>query len=122
MNVPIWIEAIVAALLLISAACALAAAWGIVRMPHFFLRMHPIALAYTGASWSVCLASVIFFSAHDGGSQLRAWIVIVLLAVTAPISTVLLSRAALFRARTQGLRREVPPALQPLPPRARKAD
>lgn len=122
MNVLIWIEALVAILLLMSAVCALAAAWGIVRMPHFFLRMHPIALAYTGASWSVCLASVIYFSVAGGELQLRAWIIIVLLAVSAPITTVLLSRAALFRARTQGLRREVPPALQPRTPRVGKPD
>ncbi len=111
--IPFWIEAIVALLLLLSAACALAAAWGLVRMPHFFLRMHPTALAYTGASWSVCLACVLYFSVHGGGLQLRAWIIIVLLAITAPITTVLLSRAALFRARTQGLRTEVPPSLLP---------
>lgn len=122
MNAPLWLELVVALLLLLSAACALAAAWGLVRMPHFFLRMHPTALVYAGASWSVCLACVIYFSVHGGELQLRAWIIIVLLAITAPITTVLLSRAALFRARTQGLRSEVPPALQPLPQRWRSPD
>lgn len=112
-TIPLWLEFLVALLLLLSAASALAAAWGLARMPHFFLRMHPVALAHTGGAWSASLACVLYFSAQSGTLQLHAWIIVVLLVITAPITTVLLSRAALFRARTQGLRSEVPPALQP---------
>lgn len=113
-SVPLWAEIIVALLLLNSALFALAAAWGIVRMDSYFLRMHPPALVFTGATWSVCLAAILYFSLQTQTLQLRAWVIMILLAITVPITTVLLSRAALFRARTQGQRDTVPPPLHPL--------
>lgn len=116
--IPLWAEIIVALLLLISAVFVLAAAWGIVRMDNYFLRMHPPALVYTGATWSVCLASVLYFSLQTHSLHLRAWLLMILLSITVPITTVLLSRAALFRARTQGQRDTVPPPLQPVQPPA----
>lgn len=116
--IPLWAEIIVALLLLISAVFVLASAWGIVRMDNYFLRMHPPALVYTGATWSVCLASVLYFSLQTHSLHLRAWLLMILLSITVPITTVLLSRAALFRARTQGQRDTVPPPLQPVQPPA----
>ncbi len=109
---PLWIEIVVAALLLMSAALALAAAWGLVRLKNFFQRMHPTALVYVGASWCVTLASIIYFSALTRGPQLHVWIIIILLSITVPVTTVLLSRAALFRHRQAGST-QVPPALHP---------
>lgn len=111
-SLPLWIEVPVAILLLVSAAFALVSAWGIARMEHFFLRMHPPGLIYTGSTWSLCLASVLYFSAQSGSLQLRVWVIPVVLSITVPITTVLLARAALFRnRRDNGL--PVPPPLQP---------
>ncbi|MBK6868094.1 MAG: Na+/H+ antiporter subunit G [Burkholderiales bacterium] len=112
---PLWIEAIVAALLLLSAALALGAAWGLVRLKNFFQRMHPPALVFVGASWCVTFASLIFFSAQSRGPQLHVWIIIILLSITVPVSTVLLSRAALFRGR-HARHHDLPPALHPKTP------
>lgn len=114
---PLWVEVIVAALLLLSAVLALAAAWGLVRLRHFFQRMHPPALVFVGASWCVTFASIIFFSAQSDGPQLHVWIIIILLSITVPVSTVLLSRAALFRGRQAG-QNDLPPALHPRDPPA----
>jgi len=101
------VEAIVAALLVLSGVVALTSALGLARLPDFFLRMHAPALVYTLGSWSVTLASVIYFSLVRGELALHSWLIIIVLAITAPISTVLLARAALFRERQAG---------QPLPP------
>ena len=117
-TLPLWLEIIVAALLLASGVLTLAAAWGLVRLKHFFQRMHPPALAYVGASWSVTLASILYFSAQQQGPQLRVWLIIILLSITVPVTTVLLSRAALFRGRQSG-RGDLPPALQPRTPAER---
>ncbi len=111
-TLPLWLEIIVAALLLLSAALSLAAAWGLVRLQNFFQRMHPLALVYVGASWCVTFASIIYFSVLGGGPQLHVWIIIILLSITVPVTTVLLSRAALFRHRQAGST-QVPPALYP---------
>ena len=114
-TLPLWLEIIVAALLLASGVLTLAAAWGLVRLKHFFQRMHPPALAYVGASWCVTLASILYFSAQQQGPQLRVWLIIILLSITVPVTTVLLARAALFRGRRLN-DATLPPALQPKTP------
>jgi multicomponent K+:H+ antiporter subunit G len=95
------VEAIVAALLVLSGLTALVAALGLWRLQDFFQRMHAPALAYTLASWSVTLASILHFSA-SGGISLHVWAIIILLSITAPLTTVLLARAGLFRGRQAG--------------------
>lgn len=104
------IEAIVAALLVASGAIVLAAAIGLARLPDFFLRMHAPALASTLGAWAVALASVVHFSARDGSLSLHVGIVVVLLAITAPVTTLVLARAALFRRRLAG--DDLPPPLR----------
>ena len=114
-TLPLWIEIIVAILLLASAVLTLGASWGLVRMRTFVQRMHPPALAYVGASWCVTFASIVYFSAQNEGPQLHVWIIIILLSITVPITTVLLARAALFRGRRLN-DATLPPALQPKTP------
>jgi len=108
-TIPLWIEAVIAVLLVASGGLAVTAALGLVRLKDFFQRMHPPALANTLGAWCVCLGSIVYFSALDGGLTLQAWIVNLLLAITAPVTTVLLARAALFRKRQRG--EHVPPPL-----------
>ena len=108
-TVPFWVEAMVAAFLLASGVLSLIAALGIVRLKGFFQRLHPPALANTLGAWCACFASVAYFSASAAQPVLHALILNLLLAITAPITTVLLARAALFRQRQSG--REVPPPL-----------
>ncbi len=114
-TLPFWIEIIVAILLLASAMLTLGASWGLVRMRTFVQRMHPPALAYVGASWCVTFASIVYFSAQNEGPQLHVWLIIILLSITVPITTVLLARAALFRGRRLN-DATLPPALQPKSP------
>jgi len=93
-------EATVAALLLTSGAISLIAAFGLLRLPDFFQRMHAPALASTLGTWCVALASIVNFSVIGGNIDLRGAVIIILLAVTAPITTTLLARATLFRQRS----------------------
>ena len=102
-------DAIVALLLVASGSAVLAGAIGLVRLPDFFMRMHAPSLAYTLGSWLLTLAVIVHFSAQEGGLALHAWLIIILLAITAPITTVLLARAAVFRRRSKGL--DAPPPL-----------
>ena len=111
--VPLWAEILVSLLLLASAVFTLAAAIGLVRLQSFFQRMQPPALIYTGAAWCVTLASITYFSAQGHGLVLHVWIIIILLSITAPIATVLLARAALFRNRQERLA-GTPLPLQPM--------
>ncbi len=95
-------EIAVALLLLASGAVVLVAALGLVRLADFFSRMHAPALASTLAAWIVTLASIVHFSTRGGGLSLHVWLVIIVLSITAPVTTIVLARAALFRRRQAG--------------------
>ena len=111
--IPLWAQILIGGLLLLSAALTLAAAWGVLRLGDFFERLHPPALALVGSAWCVTLASMLFFSLHDGTLQLRAWLIIIVLSITVPITTLMLSRAALFRARRKPSGESLPAPLHP---------
>ena len=102
MNIPAWPEVAVALLLLASGVVVLVAAAGLVRLPDFFARMHAPALASTLAAWIVSFASILHFSARGAGLSLHVWLIIIVLSITAPVTTMVLARAALFRWHTSG--------------------
>ena len=106
-GVPAWVEAVTAALIVASGLAAVVASLGFVRLPTFFGRMHPPALASTFGVWAVVLALIVYFSALEGVPVLHAWVIPILLAITVPVTTVLLARAAIFRKRRMGM--DVPP-------------
>lgn len=105
-----WIEAIAAGLLVLSGVFVLVSAVGFARLPDFFLRMHPPALAYTMGSWCVALSATLYFSFLEKRAALHPLLIPVLLSITVPVTTVLLARLSLFRGRaaTDG---NVPPSL-----------
>lgn len=100
-------EIIVAILLVGSGVIVLTAGLGLWLLPDFFARMHAPSLASTLAAWIVTLASIVHFSAHTGALSLHVWLIIIVLSITAPVTTIVLARAALFRRRHAG---------DPLPP------
>jgi multicomponent K+:H+ antiporter subunit G len=110
-NLSFIAEIVVALLLLGSGGVVLVAAIGLWRLPDFFMRMHAPALASTLGAWTVTLASIIFFSVRAEAPALHIWLIIIVLAITAPVTTIVLARAALFRQREAGA--PLPPPLQP---------
>jgi len=106
------IEIIVALLLVLSGLFVVISALGFLFLPSFFLRMHPPALAYTFGSWCVTLASILYFSALESRPMLHPWVIIIVLSITVPVTTLLLARAALFRGRAAGAA-DTPPRLEP---------
>ena len=95
-------DVVVALLLLASGCLALLAGIGLTRLPEFFLRMHAPALASTLAAWLVTLGSIVHFSVREPGLSLHVWLIIILLSITAPVTTLVLARAALLRRRQAG--------------------
>jgi len=100
--VPYWVELLVSLLLVVSGVMALTGALGITRLRSFFQRMHPPALGATLATWCACGASLLYFSVLQGGLVIHVWLIVILLSITVPITTLLLARAALFRKRAAG--------------------
>lgn len=108
-SMPIWVEALTAFLLIASSLFTLTGALGLLRMKDFFQRMHPPALASTLGAWCVALASIVYFSELKSGPVIHAWLIPILLAITMPVTTLLLARTALFRKRMAG--EDVPPEI-----------
>ena len=106
---PLWLEAFIALLVLAGAGLALLGAIGLLRLRTFFERVHAPAIIATLACWLIMHATVIYFSVVDGGLALHALLIAVFVAITVPIMSIFLMRAALFRARQMGL--NVPPSL-----------
>jgi multicomponent K+:H+ antiporter subunit G len=109
------VDVIVALLLVASGVLALIGALGVLRLPDFFQRMHPPALANTLGAWCACIASALFFSALEARVTLAPLVINLLVAITAPLGTLMLARAALFRRRASGGRAPPPLAADPAP-------
>ncbi len=113
----LWVEIPVVLLLVASGIFTLAAAVGVLRFKSFFQRMHPPALAFSFSAWCVSLATILYFSARTESLALHAWLIIIFLSLTVPVTTILLARTELFRKRVDPRSvREVPPPLSHLVP------
>lgn len=95
-------ETIVAGLLVLSGCIVLTAAIGLSRLQDFFVRMHAPALASTFGAWTATLAAIVHFSVVEGGVALHFWLLVIVLALTSPVTAMVLARAALFRRRQAG--------------------
>jgi multicomponent K+:H+ antiporter subunit G len=112
-QVPFLVELTVAALLVASGLFVVISAIGFLRLRDFFARMHPPALAYTFGSWSVTLAGVLYFSVIESRVVLHPWLIIIVLFISVPVTTLLLARVALFRRRAAGDADTPPPLSRP---------
>jgi multicomponent K+:H+ antiporter subunit G len=114
---PLWLEIIVAALVLAGAGLALLGSSGLLRLPTYFERVHAPSIIATLGCWLIMHGTVLYFSVADNSLALHALLIAVFVATTVPIMSIFLMRAALFRARQAG--HDVPPSLsQPKAPSA----
>jgi len=108
-TLPLWIDLVTAVLVVVGALFALIGAFGLMRLPTFYQRIHPPTLGTTVGVWSIALATVLQFSALEKTASVSAILIPIFVAMTMPITTIFLMRAALFRDRLAG--RPVPPNL-----------
>jgi multicomponent K+:H+ antiporter subunit G len=111
-SIPFWVEAVVACLVAASGLFVVISAIGFLRLSDFFLRMHPPAIAYTFGTWCVALAGIVYFSTLERRAVLHPWLLVVILSITVPVTTLLLARVALFRRRAAKTA-DTPPSLTP---------
>ena len=99
--VQVLVEWTVAVLVLIGAIVALLGAWGLLRLPDFFMRLHGPTKASTLGVGCVLVASMIYFSWHQPGWAVQQVLVTVFLFVTAPVSAHMMAKAAIHRQSTK---------------------
>lgn len=105
---PLWAEIVTAVFVVVGAAFAAIGSFGLVRLPTFFRRIHAPTIGATLGVWCMTIATIVYFSVQGGNLFLHALLIAVFVALTAPVTTIFLMRAALFRERQKG--GDVPPA------------
>jgi len=104
MTTPAWVDAVTAVLVAVGGLAALIGSLGVLRLGSFFQRAHAPTLGATLATWSLALATVTQVSFVRGQLFVHAALIAVFIALTAPITTIFLMRAAIFRERVRGAR------------------
>ena len=111
-DLPLWAQILVAALVFGGALIALLGSMGLWRLKSYFERVHAPSIIATMGCWLVMHATWIYFSVSGQGFVMHSVLIAIFVAVTVPITTIFLMRAALFRARRAG--EPVPPTLSNL--------
>ncbi|MFZ4289842.1 monovalent cation/H(+) antiporter subunit G [Variovorax sp. HJSM1_2] len=95
----LWVDALISLLVLVGALLALIGSVNVLRLPTFFQRLHAPALGATAGCACVVLATVTYFSFKEEQFIPQAIAIILFMALTTPMVTIFLMRAALFRER-----------------------
>jgi len=94
--IPLLLDLLTAALLLLGASFALIGSIGLARLPDVFTRLHGPTKATTLGVGAILLGSILHFSAREG-LTLHELLVSVFLFLSAPVSAHLIAGAALHR-------------------------
>ena len=111
-DLPLWAQILVAALVFFGALIALMGSVGLLRLKSYFERVHSPSIIATMGCWLIMHATWIYFSVSGQGFVMHSVLIAIFVAVTVPITTIFLMRAALFRSRRSG--EDVPPTLSNL--------
>ena len=111
-DLPLWAQILVAALVFGGALIALLGSMGLWRLKSYFERVHAPSIIATMGCWLIMHATWIYFSVSGQGFVMHSVLIAIFIAVTVPITTIFLMRAALFRSRRSG--ESVPPTLSNL--------
>ena len=114
LNLPLWAQAVIAALVLCGSLVALIGSLGLMNLKSYFERVHAPSIIATLACWLIMWASVLFYSLTEHTLAVHPLLIAMFIAVTVPVTTIFLMRAALFRARRAG--RDVPPSISHIVP------
>jgi multicomponent K+:H+ antiporter subunit G len=107
-DLPLWLDILLAALLVIGTAFALVGSWGLAKLSDVLKRLHGPAKATTLGVGCVLIGSALYFSMREGSLSLHEFLITLFLFITAPVSAHLLVQAAM----------KLDPSLRPPPPDA----
>ena len=108
-DLPLWAQILVAALVFGGALIALLGSMGLWRLKSYFERVHAPSIIATMGCWCIRHGTIVYFSLQGQGLALHALLIALFVAITVPVTNIFLMRAALFRARRAG--NDVPPSL-----------
>lgn len=92
----VW-ELLASALLLVGGAFCFLGSLGLAKLPDVFMRLHGPSKASTLGVGCVALASMTFFTVHEGAPSVHELLIIVFVVMTTPVSAHMIAKAALHR-------------------------
>ena len=96
-SIPDWAALPVALLLVLGASIILTGALGLLRLPTFYQRMHGPAITITLGAGCLLIASMVFFTVGQSRLVIHEVIISLFLLMTAPVVSMLIIRAAVYR-------------------------
>jgi multicomponent K+:H+ antiporter subunit G len=105
-TLPVWSALPAALFAIFGGTFALLGAIGLLRMRSFYARMHPPTMGTTLGTGCVLIASILVSSAILQRPVTHEILITLFVAVTSPISAMILMRAAIRRARPYGQERD----------------
>jgi multicomponent K+:H+ antiporter subunit G len=94
---PDWAAVLVAALLILGASIILIGALGLLRLRTFYQRIHGPAITITLGAGCILLASMVYFTVSQSRLVVHEVIIAAFLLMTAPVVSMLIMRAAVYR-------------------------
>jgi len=98
-QLPVWADALIAGMLLVSAFTVLVGSFALVRFSDFYKRLHGPTKATTLGVGGVLIASAVYFTVRGPGFSVHEFLITLFLFLTAPVSAHLLVKAAMHLAR-----------------------
>lgn len=96
-DLPLWAALPVSLLLLLGGVIIFTGAFGLMRLPNFYQRIHGPAITITLGAGCVLIASMIFFSATQSRPVIHELLITLFVLMTAPVVSMMLTRAAVYR-------------------------
>ena len=104
-ELPLWASVPATVLLVIGGLLALTGSFGLLRLRDFYARMHPPTMGTTLGAGCILIASMLVSSAIEQRPIIHEILITLFIVITAPVTAMLLVRAAVYRDRnrTDGL-------------------
>ncbi|MFC5477305.1 monovalent cation/H(+) antiporter subunit G [Massilia suwonensis] len=96
-DLPAWAALPVALLLFVGASIILIGALGLLRLRTFYQRIHGPAITITLGAGCVLIASMLYFTVSQARLVIHEVIIAAFLLMTAPVVSMLIMRAAVYR-------------------------
>ena len=101
-DLPVWAAIATSCLVLLGAGLTLVGALGLLRLKPFYERVHAPTLGATWGAGGILLGSILLFTVLQSRPVLHEALIAVFVTVTTPVTLMLLTRAAVYRDRSEG--------------------
>ncbi|HJV82349.1 monovalent cation/H(+) antiporter subunit G [Noviherbaspirillum sp.] len=96
-NISTWAALAITLMLVVGGSFILIGAFGLMRLPSFYQRIHGPAVTMTLGTAGVLLASMLYFTVLRSRLVMHEAIIAMFVIMTAPVVSMLLMRAAVYR-------------------------